>query len=57
MDGAYKGVGGWKGIGGERILGVGGVGGQAEGETSLPLGHRQWCCALNRRQECTQTTG
>ena len=37
--------------------GGGGGGWQVEGGPSLPLGHRQWCCALNRRQECTQTTG
>ena len=24
-----------------------GVGGQAEGRFSLPLGHRQWCCVLS----------
>ena len=42
MGVAYKGVG---------------VGGQAEGGASLPLGHRQWCCVPSRRQECTQTTG
>ena len=47
MDGAYKGVGGQEGVE---------VGGQIEGGPSLPLGHRQWCCALNRRQGYTQTT-
>ena len=47
----FKEVGGWEGAG------VVGVGGQAEGGFSLPLGHRQWCCVLSRRQGCTQTTG
>ena len=51
-DGAYKGVDGWEGMG----VGVVGAGGQAKGGHSLPLGHRQWCCALSRRQGCTQTT-
>ena len=50
MDGTYKGVGRWEGVG------VVEVGGQAEGGPSLLLGHRQYCCVLSRRQECTQTT-
>ena len=28
------------------------VGGKAEDGPSLLLGHREWCCALNRRLEC-----
>ena len=36
---------GWVGGGGEEVVGVGG---QAEGRFSLPLGHIQWCCALSR---------
>ena len=47
MYGAYKGVGAW-----ERA-GWWGAGGQAEGGPSLPLGHIEWCCALNRQQGCT----
>ena len=34
-----------------------GVGGQAKGGPSLPLGYRQWCCVPSRWQECTQTSG
>ena len=37
--------------------GGGGMGGQAEGGLSLPLGHRQWCCVISRCQRCTQSTG
>ena len=46
-DGPYKGV-----SGGKVVVRVGG---QAEGGPSLPLSHRQCCCALSRRKGCMYT--